>query len=109
MLNRLKNPVFLAAAIAFLYQFANFIANRYLGVVIDPKTWQEFFNLVFYIIIGAGIYSSYQSNSPTSAVPPVVQPLIPQTPNISPTTPFIPAHGHGPDSAGSPAFARPEG
>lgn len=59
MLDRIKNPLFLGASVSFLYNVTNYIAGQVFHVAIDPNAWLTFFNLVFWAILGVGVYSNY--------------------------------------------------
>lgn len=74
MLDRIKNPLFLAASISFLYNVTNYITKQFFGVTIDPNTWLTFFNLLLWVILGVGVYANYTPTQPN----PLAQPIQPQ-------------------------------
>ncbi|RJQ33190.1 MAG: hypothetical protein C4562_01085 [Actinobacteria bacterium] len=53
---RMGNPIFIGAAAAFTYKVLQ--AN---GITIDAGTWQQGVDLLAYLAIGAGIYSSFDA------------------------------------------------
>ncbi|WP_336786547.1 hypothetical protein [Paenibacillus sp. MMO-177] len=54
LIKRLKNPLFLAALASGLYQ----LLVRY-NVAPDAGTYQLYVDLVNYVLLGAGIYSTF--------------------------------------------------
>lgn len=57
MLERVKNPVFIAAAASLLYQ----VLSKY-GLAPTLMQYQLFIDLLSYLLIGAGVYSQFDAN-----------------------------------------------
>lgn len=61
LIKRLKNPLFLAALAAGLYQ----LLVKY-NVAPDAGTYQLYVDLVTYALLGGGIYSTFSSITETN-------------------------------------------
>ncbi len=57
-LNRVKNPIFLLAATSLLYQ-----ALKKYNLVSNLESYQQFIDLITYIFIGTGIYSTFEKKN----------------------------------------------
>jgi hypothetical protein len=58
MKKRLANKVFIGAAAAFIYQ----VLQKY-GVAPEAGLYQTGIDIISYILIGAGVYSSFNEKS----------------------------------------------
>jgi hypothetical protein len=56
IMKRLKNPLFLAAMAAAVYQ----VLQKY-EVAPDMGTWQLWVDLISYAVLGFGIYSTFET------------------------------------------------
>lgn len=57
--DRIKNPVYLVAASAFLYQLYTFLAKKYGWALITETDWRVALDLLAYTLIGVGIHSTF--------------------------------------------------
>jgi uncharacterized membrane protein len=55
LIKRLKNKYFLFALAGFLYQLL-----KLFGVEVDDALWQVGLDLISYILIGSGIYQTFE-------------------------------------------------
>lgn len=85
MLDRIKNPLFLAASISFLYNITNYITSAFFHITIDPNTWLTFFNLLLWVVLGVGVYSNYSPNQ----TPQPQQPIQYQPPITTVSSPIV--------------------
>lgn len=90
MLDRIKNPLFLAASISFLYNITNYVTTAFFHTTIDPNTWLTFFNLLLWLVLGVGVYSNYTPSQSTSQQPIQYQSPIATSPTIAPVTSAVP-------------------
>jgi hypothetical protein len=93
MLDRIKNPLFLAAAIAFLYNVTNYVTQQFFGIVINPDDWLTFFNLLLYVVLGIGVYTNFSPGQTNPMQQPVqIQTIaVPQVNEVSPPVAIVPA------------------
>lgn len=84
MLERIKNPLFLAASVSFLYNITNYVTTSLLHQTIDPSTWLTFFNLLLWLVLGVGVYSNYTPSQVSVQQPIQYQPPIAVDPTIAP-------------------------
>ena len=84
MNDRIKNPLFIAASVSFLYNITNYTTTQFFHITVDPATWLTFFNLLLWLVLGVGVYSNY-APSQTNVQQPIQyqQPLI-TAPTIAP-------------------------
>ncbi|MGE5328242.1 MAG: hypothetical protein ACM3KR_01885 [Deltaproteobacteria bacterium] len=54
MKKKLTNPLFLIALFGFIYQVL-----QYFGIKIPDADFKTFVDLISYIVIGTGVYSTY--------------------------------------------------
>lgn len=57
--DRMKNPLFIAAAASFVYTAYSKLGLMYGWAVLDLGTFQLFVDLVAYVILGTGVYSVF--------------------------------------------------
>jgi hypothetical protein len=57
--DRLKNPVFLAAAAGFGYAGYKWLGSKYNFETISLEDWRMLVDLAAYVFIGSGIYSTF--------------------------------------------------
>lgn len=65
MQQRLKNPYFLMAMLAFMYQLLT-----HLEINIDETLWNMGADLLSYVLIGAGIYKTFPAPPSNEPDPP---------------------------------------
>lgn len=103
MLDRIKNPLFLAAAIAFLYNVTNYVTQQFFGIVINPDDWLTFFNLLLYVVLGIGVYTNFSPGQTDPMQQPIqTQTIIsPQVAEVSPSVVTTPATPKEPETPAS--------
>jgi len=75
MLERLKNPIFLAAVASLIYQ----IISRY--VEVDPTMYGNIVNIITFILIGGGVWSTFSGSG--SNIPQMpAEPNLPALPEM---------------------------
>jgi len=55
MINRIKNPLFIMALSGLIYN-----ALKYFGINIPDDEFRTFVDIVSYLLLGAGVYTSYE-------------------------------------------------
>lgn len=58
-IERMKNPLFIAACAGFIYTAYTKLALQYGWASLDQGTFQLFVDLVAYALIGTGVYSTF--------------------------------------------------
>ena len=57
--DRIKNPIFIAAAAGLVYKLYTWLAAKYGLPAINSDDWRQGVDLLAYVLIGAGISSSF--------------------------------------------------